>query len=319
MNGHHAHAEWMRAVLGNFTGQGGFLTIPKTLIAYCGSLERGLLLSQIIYWSDRTTDPDGWFYKTYVEWEEEITLSEYQVRRHTKGLQSTNLIETKLKKVHGSPTLHYRLNWRVFSDSFLEFLQNRTLRNFRNEGEETSGTNPKKLQEPPYIQRLHTTTTTPLTLKEGASEKNGNSPETEFKHPCAKTDDRYKQGSTLRPWETEPGKPDPEFIEWMAQNDKSRDNALHPKAKAKRIIDKSIREGTDLASDLWQTYQEEKAKAVRRSEPPSSASPPIPDSEIVTGEAAKAQIAALKQKLSTTKETRHVVRNTSTENDDLEF
>src|SRR5262245_21579 len=40
-----------------------------------GGTVAGLLLSQIVYWSQRTTDPDGWFYKSQEEWCDELSLS----------------------------------------------------------------------------------------------------------------------------------------------------------------------------------------------------------------------------------------------------
>jgi hypothetical protein len=33
------------------------------------------LTNQILYWTDRTSDPDGWFYKTYDDWDQEIKFS----------------------------------------------------------------------------------------------------------------------------------------------------------------------------------------------------------------------------------------------------
>ena len=40
-----------------------------------------LLLSQILYWSDRTSDPDGWFAKSYADWHDEVALTERQIKR----------------------------------------------------------------------------------------------------------------------------------------------------------------------------------------------------------------------------------------------
>ena len=39
----------------------------------------------MLYWTDRTTDPDGWFYKIYHDWEEELRFSYYQVQRMMYG------------------------------------------------------------------------------------------------------------------------------------------------------------------------------------------------------------------------------------------
>jgi hypothetical protein len=90
-----------------------------------GDHKAAILLSQILYWSDRTKDPDGWFYKSYADWHAETGLSEAQVRRIVNGdprvaqrqLPLRDLgVETLLRKVKrtGAPTLHYRVNQAQF-------------------------------------------------------------------------------------------------------------------------------------------------------------------------------------------------------------
>jgi len=69
-----------------------------------------------------------------------LGLSEYQVRKSSRALAP--YLETKVRKVGGNPTLHYRIIWPEFSVSFLEFLQEPTQRNSRNHSEETPGTLP---------------------------------------------------------------------------------------------------------------------------------------------------------------------------------
>jgi len=106
-----------------FAGQKRILTIPRIFIAYTGDLESALLLSQIIYWSDKKDG--GWIYKTYEEWFNEIGLNEYRVRKARKKLERMGVLETKVKKANGNPTLHYRLLKDAFSNSFLQFLKKR--------------------------------------------------------------------------------------------------------------------------------------------------------------------------------------------------
>jgi hypothetical protein len=116
-----------------FAGQANTLTIPAPYIGYTRSLECALLLSQCIYWSDRTRDPEGWFYKSYLEWEEEIHLAEYKVRKYSRQLQSMGVLELKIKKVNGAPTQHFRIHSEKFAESFLHFLQNGNLKDSRME------------------------------------------------------------------------------------------------------------------------------------------------------------------------------------------
>jgi len=111
------------ALLGRLTGQANVLTIPRLFIDLTGSLEAALLLSQCLYWSPRTTDPDGWFYKTAEEWEAELSLSEYQVRKARKVLEPFGL-QTELRAVQNVPKLHYRIDGPQLYKSILKKLQN---------------------------------------------------------------------------------------------------------------------------------------------------------------------------------------------------
>lgn len=71
-----------------------------------GSTVAALMLSQAWYWSKRTNDENGWFYKTVAEWEEEtgLTRSEQETaRKHLK-----DILEVDLRGVPA--TLYYRVN-----------------------------------------------------------------------------------------------------------------------------------------------------------------------------------------------------------------
>ena len=48
------------------------------LAMICESVNAGLMLSQAMYWMDRTEDPEGWFYKTRADWFAELCLGKYE-------------------------------------------------------------------------------------------------------------------------------------------------------------------------------------------------------------------------------------------------
>jgi len=106
----------------HLTGQPNVLTIPRAFIAYTGSLEAALLLSQIIYWSDRTSNPQGWFWKSYREWEEELSLSKHKVNTAVNQIKSKGFLKTRVRKANGTPTLHYKLDANAFIASISVFL-----------------------------------------------------------------------------------------------------------------------------------------------------------------------------------------------------
>lgn len=119
------------ALIKALTGQANILTIPRVFITMTGETDAALLLGQILYWSDRTTDPEGWFFKSAKEWDEELGLSTYKVNRAIKLLAPWG-VQTRLKKANGAPTTHYRLDSEQFFESISKLLKNGFPRNSQN-------------------------------------------------------------------------------------------------------------------------------------------------------------------------------------------
>ncbi len=67
-----------------------------------------LLLSQAIYWQNRTTSEDGWFYKTREEWEAETGLSRREQETARRRLRSTDFWEEEQRGL--PPRLYYRID-----------------------------------------------------------------------------------------------------------------------------------------------------------------------------------------------------------------
>jgi hypothetical protein len=74
-------------------GQANVLTIPRLFIDLTGDIKSALFLSQCIYWSDRSTIGDGWFYKSYAEWTQETGLTFYEIKRIKKVLVDRQFID----------------------------------------------------------------------------------------------------------------------------------------------------------------------------------------------------------------------------------
>lgn len=119
------------------SGQANILAIPRPYIEFMASLDGGLFLSQLIYWSDKGAQEGGWFYKTYLEWEEETTLSKYEISKQAGILKKKGILETKVKKANGAPTVHYLFSFSEFQKSFIKFLNYRKSSNLTMESEET--------------------------------------------------------------------------------------------------------------------------------------------------------------------------------------
>ena len=122
MSNHKAIGDLIKSI----SGQNNTLVIPRLYLKlFDWDMNTAILLSQIVYWSDKSKREDGWFYKSYDDWKEEIGLSSYQVRRSTKILSDMGIIETKLKRANGTPTLHYILYMEVLENSIIKFLDYR--------------------------------------------------------------------------------------------------------------------------------------------------------------------------------------------------
>jgi hypothetical protein len=81
----------------------------KLLAIAGGSVGAGVFLSQLIYWTDKSKDPDGWIYKTLDDWWCETALGRYELKTIRNTLVSRTLIEEKLCGVPAR--LHYKIDW----------------------------------------------------------------------------------------------------------------------------------------------------------------------------------------------------------------
>ena len=130
--------EAIKALIAQTSGQKNTLTIPKIYVELTGDLTTALLLNQIVFYSDKSKRNDGYFYKTYKDWEQEILLTERQVRNSANKLKKMGLIETKVMKANGSPTVHYKLDYDKLADLILTKCQNKFLQNVRINSYKTS-------------------------------------------------------------------------------------------------------------------------------------------------------------------------------------
>ena len=101
-------------------GLGRAVAYYPSLNAFTGSPLATLMLCQLIYWTDKTQDPEGWIYKTQKDWEEEIGLTRRNQETARKKLVETGLIEEQLR---GLPArLHFRVNQQRFNDLYEQHL-----------------------------------------------------------------------------------------------------------------------------------------------------------------------------------------------------
>lgn len=112
----------LQQLIRNHFGEHTILAVQRPYIDFTGSIEGGLLLTQMIYWHDRSSIcKDGWFFKTFAEWEAELGLKRKTINTLISKWKEAGFLETDLRKSpKGTPITHYRF----LMDEFLEVFSN---------------------------------------------------------------------------------------------------------------------------------------------------------------------------------------------------
>lgn len=93
------------------------IAFHRAFLELTGSIEAALLLSQAFYWSKRTSDEDGWFWKTAEEWKDETGLSRTQIETARKALKTQKFW---CEKLQGLPAkMFYRIDLDILEKVLL--------------------------------------------------------------------------------------------------------------------------------------------------------------------------------------------------------
>lgn len=93
-------------LLRKLSGQENCYTIPKLYVELTKCHVRALILNQIVFYSDKSTrHEDGWFDKTYQEWEAETFVKERTLRNILKEFKERKWCDSKVELVNGVTTL----------------------------------------------------------------------------------------------------------------------------------------------------------------------------------------------------------------------
>lgn len=193
-----------------------------------------LMLSQAIYWSNRTSD-DGWFYKSQAEWEEETGLTRYEQEGARAKLAKLGILE---EKKQGIPCrIHYRVNMKALRANLLEAEPQPSLGKTSKQELDFSPTSDGENNQP-----IYTETTTEITTETTTDTLPGMS----AGHPRA---------------ELPPGPKDPDaltFETWQAYANAYRDRygafPVWNKANGGKIAQIISRLGKDVAPQVARFY-----------------------------------------------------------------
>lgn len=104
------------AAIKAMSGQARILTIPRLFVTLTKSHRAALVLSQCIYWSDKSRIGGGWFYKSFAEWHEELGIPKQGMMTAVRALTNGGWLEVQVKKAGGAPTTHYRVVMSKLAD-----------------------------------------------------------------------------------------------------------------------------------------------------------------------------------------------------------
>lgn len=94
------------------------IAFHRSFVTLTGSVTAALMLSQAVYWARRTTDPEGWFYKTQEEWEEETGLSRSEQEGARKCLRALGFWHEERRGVPAR--LYFRIDTEVLANKIAE-------------------------------------------------------------------------------------------------------------------------------------------------------------------------------------------------------
>lgn len=108
------------------------IAFQRAFVSLGAGITGALMLSQAIYWSKRTDNPDGWFYKTMEEWASETGMSRSEQENARKKLVSAGVLE-EMKK--GVPCrLFYRVNMDAIRTNLIAEDPHSSLQHSRKQG-----------------------------------------------------------------------------------------------------------------------------------------------------------------------------------------
>jgi hypothetical protein len=89
------------------------IAFHRALVVPAGGALSALFLSQALYWTQRTEDEEGWFWKSREDWQSETGMTRTEQETARKNLKRSRVLEERLS---GLPaTLHFRINLDVLS------------------------------------------------------------------------------------------------------------------------------------------------------------------------------------------------------------
>ena len=90
-------------------GRVNLIPVPVLFLELTGDTDSALLLTQLLYWTERARDDDGWVFKARHDWYAELHLNRYKLDMARRRLRDLSLIEEDHHLVGSRRILHLRV------------------------------------------------------------------------------------------------------------------------------------------------------------------------------------------------------------------
>ncbi len=94
-----------------------FSCSPDMTRACGGNTYKSQVLCKLLFWAGRGRCKggyQGWFFKSYKELEEETGINQRTIKTACAWMKAQGFLETKVKKVKGVRTTHFRIDFTEF-------------------------------------------------------------------------------------------------------------------------------------------------------------------------------------------------------------
>ena len=99
------------------------LTYYPDIANAVNSIEAGVYLSQLLYWTDYKRNPTGWIYKTQEEWTKETGMSAKDLNKARNRLKKLNILEEQKDKE--TKLIYFRINFDNLYQTIKSYYENR--------------------------------------------------------------------------------------------------------------------------------------------------------------------------------------------------
>jgi len=106
-------------ILKECEGHMRLVSIPTAFIELTGDVASAGLLSQLLYWTSRTTNAEGWVYKSHAEWKRELGLGRCAVDRARRRLSELGVLQQTCRMANGRRTMHFRIDLAALRSAIL--------------------------------------------------------------------------------------------------------------------------------------------------------------------------------------------------------